>query len=87
MDEMSLTAKKTVKEQEGEEEEGRILDVVLGAAEVEIRQLAKLLASKSNRELLGATEFLVRDGVHRIGVRLIEAALEERKRRRIAGRA
>ena len=36
---------------------------------------------------LDVPEFLVRDGVHRIGVRLIEAALEERKKRGIAGRA
>jgi hypothetical protein len=70
-----------------QEEVGRVLDVVRGMAEVELRQLAEVLVSKPNRELLGATEFLVRDGVHRIGVRLIEAALEERKKRGIAGRA
>ena len=87
MDEMNLTAAKTAKEKEKEAEEGRILDMVMGAAEVEIRQLVKVLASKPNSELLGPTEFLVRDGVHRIGVRLFEAALEERKKRGIAGRA
>lgn len=80
MDEINLTAEK-------EAEAERILDVVKGMAEVEIRQLAKLLASKSNRELLGATEFLIRDGVHRIGVRLLEAALEERKKGGTAGTA
>lgn len=80
MDEINLSADK-------EAEERRILDVVIGAAEVEFRQLVKLLVSKPNRELLGVTEYLVRDGVHRIGVRLLEAALEERKKRGIAGRA
>ena len=73
MDELILTA-----EQAAEAE--RILDVVKGAAEVEIRQIARLLASKSNRELFGATEFRVRDVVHRIGARALEAALEERKK-------
>ena len=80
MEEINLTA-----EQQAEAE--RILDVVKGAAEVEVRQLAKLLASKPNGQLLGATEFLVRDGVHRIGLRLLEAALEERKKGGTAGPA
>lgn len=80
MDEIKLSA-----EQEAEVE--RMMDVVSGAASVELRQLARLLASKPNRELLGATEFLVRDGVHRIGLRLLEAALEERKKGGTTGRA
>lgn len=80
MEEIKLPAEK-------EAEVERILDMVKGAAEVEIKELARLLASKSNAELLGPTEYLVRDGVHRIGVRLLEAALEERKKRGTAGRA
>ena len=80
MEELHLTA-----EQESEAE--RILDVVKGAAEVELRQIARLLASKSNRELFGATEFRVREVVHGIGARALEAALEERRKRGIAGRA
>ena len=80
MEELQLTA-----EQESEAE--RILDVVKGAAEVELRQIARLLASKSNRELFGATEFRLRDVVHGIGARALEAALEERKKRGIAGPA
>ena len=80
MEEIKLTAEK-------EAEMERILDVVKGAAEVQIRELARLLASKPNAELLGATEYLVRDGVHRIGARLLEAALEERKKGGLAGRA
>lgn len=80
MEEILLTA-----EQESEAE--RILDVVKGAAEVELRQVSRLLASKSNRELFGATEFRIREVVHRIGARAMEAALEERKKRGIAGPA
>ena len=80
MEELQLTA-------EQESEADRILDVVKGAAEVELRQIARLLASKSNRELFGATEFRLRDVVHGIGARALEAALEERKKRGTAGPA
>lgn len=80
MDELNLTA-------EQEAEAARIVDVVAGAARVEVQQLARLLASKSNGEFFGATEFQVRNVVHRIGARAIEAALEERKKRGTAGRA
>lgn len=80
MEELQLTA-------EQESEADRILDVVKGAAEVELRQIARLLASKSNRELFGATEFRIREVVHGIGARALEAALEERKKRGIAGPA
>jgi len=73
MEELQLTA-------EQESEADRILDVVKGAAEVELRQIARLLASKSNRELFGATEFRLREVVHGIGARALEAALEERDR-------
>ena len=80
MEELQLTA-------EQESEADRIMDVVKGAAEVELRQIARLLASKSNRELFGATEFRIREVVHGIGARALEAALEERKKRGIAGPA
>ena len=66
-------------EQEAEAE--RIVDIVAGAARSEILQMARLLASKSNRELFGATEFRIREIVHGIGSRAMEAALEERKKR------
>lgn len=57
-----------------------ILDQVMGPARIELRHLAELLVSKPNSEFFGETEFLLRDGVHRIGARLIDAALEERKK-------
>jgi hypothetical protein len=46
----------------------------------EARALARLLASQEDRTLLGATEFAVRDRVHRLGARVFEAALTERKK-------
>lgn len=66
---------------EQEEEAKRIADVMKAGAAVEIERTARLLASKPNRELLGATEFQIRDCMHRIGARGIDAALEERKKR------
>jgi hypothetical protein len=56
-------------------------------ARVELRLLAELLVSKPNSEFFGETEFLLRDGVHRIGTRLMDAALEERKKRGTKGPA
>lgn len=58
-----------------------ILDNVLGMAEVELRLAAELLVSKPNAEFFGDTEFQVREAMHRIGARLYDAALEERKKR------
>jgi hypothetical protein len=46
----------------------------------EARRLAELLASKPNAQLLGKTEFEVRDAVHRLGAQAIATALEERKK-------
>ena len=58
----------------------RIYHSLRQAAEADLRQLADLLASKPDRQLLGPTEFEVRDLVHRIGARAFETALEERKK-------
>ena len=57
-----------------------LAEQALMAAEVEIRQMAELLASKPDGQVLGAAEFQVRDRVHTIGARAIEAALDERKK-------
>ena len=46
----------------------------------EARRLARLLAAKPDRQLLGKTEFEVRDGVHRLGAAALQAALDERKK-------
>ncbi len=68
VDEFSLTP-----EQEIEAE--RIEDILKAGAQVEIRRIARLLASKENRQLFGETEFQVRDIVHRIGARSLDALL------------
>jgi hypothetical protein len=66
---------------EQEAEAQRIADRVLEASRAEIVAMARLLASKPDRQLLGQTEFEVRDRVQRIGARALETALDERKKR------
>jgi hypothetical protein len=65
-------------EQEAEAQRLRALMQAAFAAEAE--HLARLLASKSDAQLLGRTEFEVRDAVHRLGAKAIETALRERKK-------
>jgi hypothetical protein len=65
----------------------RIYQTLRQATEDEHWRLAQLLASKSDSELLGATEFEVRDIVHEVGAKAIEAALDGRKKGATEGRA
>jgi hypothetical protein len=44
-------------------------------------RMARLMASKGNHELLGATEYEVRDRVHELGARVLETAAEERQKK------
>ncbi len=46
----------------------------------EARRLARLSAAKPDAQLLGRTEFEVRDSVHRLGATALAAALDERKK-------
>jgi hypothetical protein len=63
----------------------RIYQILRERTDADLRQLAQLLASKPDHQLLGATEFEVRDRVHRIGARALDAALQERKKRGTRG--
>ena len=65
----------------------RIFQSLRQAVDSDLRSLAELLASQPDRQLLGQTEFEVRDRVHKIGARAIEAALNERKKGGIKGPA
>ena len=58
----------------------RIYQALRPAADSDLRGLAELLASKPDRQLLGQTEFEVRDRVHKIGAKAFETALDERKK-------
>jgi hypothetical protein len=53
----------------------------------EARRLARLLAAKPGPQLLGKTEFEVRDAVHRLGAQALQAALDVRKKGATRGRA
>ena len=46
----------------------------------EARRLARLFASKQTPQMLGKTEFEVRDAVHRLGAQLLQTALDEREK-------
>ncbi len=65
---------------EQEAEARRIAELVQKAGAEEILQIARLLVSKPDSQLLGPTEFQVRDRVHRIGAKALEIALAERKK-------
>jgi hypothetical protein len=58
----------------------RIYQAFLEAAQDEGRRIAQLLARKPDAQLLGATEFEIRDMVHQIGAKALQAALEGRKK-------
>ena len=70
-----------------EAEAQRLRQLLTEAFSAEAEQLARLLASKSDAQLLGRTEFEVRDLVHRLGAKAIETALHERKKGGTAGPA
>jgi hypothetical protein len=65
---------------EQEAEAQRIFQILKSTTDDDLLALARLLASKKDRDLLGQTEFEVRDRVHQIGAKAIETALDERKK-------
>jgi hypothetical protein len=60
--------------------EERIYQGLRQSCDSDLRKMAKLLASKPYKQLLGQTEFEVRDIVHDLGATALEAALNERKK-------
>jgi hypothetical protein len=65
----------------------QILQSLRQATEADLRSLAELLACKEDGQLLGPTEFEVRDRVHKIGAKAIETAVNGRKKGGTGGRA
>jgi hypothetical protein len=72
---------------EQEAEAQRIAAIVGRKVQEETLRIARLLAAKPDAELLGPTEFEVRDRVHDLGAVAIETALQERKKGGTTGRA
>jgi hypothetical protein len=58
----------------------RVYQTLRQAADSDLRGLAEPLTFKPDRQLLGQTEFEVRDRVHKIGAKAFETALDERKK-------
>jgi hypothetical protein len=65
----------------------RLFDALQGPFLAEARRLAELLASKPNAELLGKTEFDLRDALHRLGATALQAALDGREKGATKARA
>jgi hypothetical protein len=72
-------------EQEAHAQE--LAETVLKALEADILQMTRLLASRPDHLVLGQTEFQVRDIVHRIGAKTIQAELDARQKKGTKGRA
>jgi len=72
---------------EQEAEAQRWTDLALDKTREELLQMNRLLVSRPDSELLGATEFALRDRCHQIGARILETALSERKKGGTTGRA
>lgn len=62
-------------------EEQRIYELLGKTSDQELRRMAKLLAGKGDSELFGPTEFELRDRVHALGARALEAVAEERQKK------
>lgn len=80
MAELELTPEQEAKAQ-------RLAALILEKAQEEALQIARLLVSRQDHELLGATEFSIRDRVHKIGALAVETAVNQRKKGGTSGRA
>ncbi len=58
-----------------------LAEEALKAAHAEIQQMAELLTSKPDGQLLGATEFQIRDLAHKVAARMIQAEIQHREKK------
>lgn len=58
----------------------RLADVIMQKTREEALNMARLLVSKPDHELLGATEFQIRERSHKIAACAIETAVNQRKK-------
>jgi len=72
---------------EQEAEALRWAELIGQKAKEEALRRARLLVSKPDAQLLGATEFAMRDRAHALAAFALETALNERKKGGIKGRA
>jgi len=64
-----------------DDEEQMIYERLAGCFDEERKRIAMLLADKDDSNLLGQTEYDLRDRVHALGARALEVAANERQKR------
>ena len=72
---------------EQEAEAKRIAEIIGKRAQEEALQMARIMVSKPDAQLLGASEFEVRDRANKLAAHAIETAVNERKKGGTEGRA
>jgi hypothetical protein len=72
---------------EQEAQAQRIAAIIGKKAQEEALNMARIMASKPDAQLLGATEFVIRERSHKIAAHAIETALNERKKGGTKGQA
>ncbi len=63
------------------EEARRVFEVTQQATQDELWRMCCLMASKKSSELLGQTEFEMRDMLFRAGAKVLEAGVNERRKK------
>jgi len=58
----------------------QLFESLQAAAEHDLRAIAELLATQPDHRLFGATEFRLRDLVHRLGAEALQTAAQQRKK-------
>ncbi len=69
-------------EQQLQSEKERIKALFLEAAERDADAIAELLAGSATEDLLGKTEFALRDAVLKLGAKTLEGAANERAKKK-----
>jgi hypothetical protein len=80
-----MTTPDLTPEQEAHAQE--LAQTLLKALQDDLLQMTRLLASKPDDQVLGPTEFQVRDIVHQFGAKAIQAELDARQKKVTRGRA
>ena len=65
---------------EQEAQAQQLAERIMVCSREEVLHMARLLVSKPDGELLGQTEFDIRQRVHKIGAHALQTALNERKK-------
>lgn len=60
----------------------QLWEVTRQAREDELWRMCCSVASKKDNQLLGQNEFEMRDALHRVGAKTLEAAINERRKKR-----